>query len=41
LFLQQFGIKVIRFENQAVFRARSTVAARVREEFGWWRVVPE
>ena len=41
LFLQHFGVKVIRFENRLVFDAREAVANRVRNEFGWWRVLPD
>ena len=39
--MQHFGIKVIRFENRAVFEARSKVLERIRGEFGWWRVLDE
>jgi very-short-patch-repair endonuclease len=35
LFVQQFGIKVIRFENYLVFDEREYVADRIRSFFGW------
>jgi very-short-patch-repair endonuclease len=36
LFLAQHGIKVIRFENRAVFEEYEAVLARIHSEFGWW-----
>jgi len=41
LFIQHFGIKIIRFENRAVFEAPNKVRVRIRGEFGWWRILPE
>jgi very-short-patch-repair endonuclease len=36
LFVQQFGIKVIRFENRLVFEERGFVVQRIRSLFGWF-----
>ena len=36
LFLQHFGIKVLRFENQWVFKEPEGVLSAIRSEFGWW-----
>jgi very-short-patch-repair endonuclease len=36
LFLAAQGIKVLRFENRAVFEEYDSLLARVRLEFGWW-----
>jgi very-short-patch-repair endonuclease len=41
VFMEQFGIKVLRFENQIVFKAPEKIKARIREEFGWWRILDE
>ena len=41
LFIEHSGIKVLRFENQAVFKARNSMLERIRNEFGWWRILPE
>lgn len=35
LFLNYFGINVIRFENKLVFNAPDWVLDRIRSEFGW------
>ena len=35
LFLNQFGIKVIRFENKLVFERLDAVLEAISEEFGW------
>ena len=35
LFLEQFGINVIRFENKIIFDDEDWVFARIRYEFGW------
>jgi len=35
LFLQYFGIKVIRFENKLIFDELDYVLHRIRENFGW------
>jgi len=34
IFLEKFGIIVIRFENQTVFRDEEWVLDRIRHEFG-------
>lgn len=41
LFLQHFGIKVIRFENKLVFDERDWVIQRVVSNFGWKNIVDE
>jgi len=41
IFMEQCGIKVIRFENQVVFNAPSKIKERICEQFGWWRVLPD
>ena len=41
LFMLHCGIKVLRFENRSVFEARTWVLNRIREEFGWWQILPE
>ena len=35
LFLEHFGINVIRFENELVFKEVEWVVDRIRYEFGW------
>ncbi|HYJ92285.1 MAG TPA: endonuclease domain-containing protein [Pyrinomonadaceae bacterium] len=35
LFLQQFGINVIRFENNMVFEDEEWVLGNIRAQFGW------
>lgn len=37
LFLNELGIKVIRFENAQVFQESEYVIARIRSYFGWWK----
>jgi very-short-patch-repair endonuclease len=41
LFMKHVGIKILRFENRVVFKARETMLQRIRDEFDWWRVLPE
>jgi very-short-patch-repair endonuclease len=41
LFVRHCGIKVLRFENRSIFEARDKVLSRIRQEFGWWRILPE
>jgi very-short-patch-repair endonuclease len=36
LFLAEQGIKVLRFENRAVYEEYDSLLAIVRMEFGWW-----
>lgn len=36
LFLQRVGIKVLRFENKAVFQQTEGVLAEIRRHFGWY-----
>ena len=36
LFLEQFGINVIRFENRMVFEEDEWVVGVIRSQFGWW-----
>ena len=36
LFLNEFGIKVIRFENYLVFQESEYLLHRIRSNFGWW-----
>ena len=36
LFIEQFGIQVIRFENWLVFDEREFVAQTIRSFFGWY-----
>ena len=35
LFLEHFGINVVRFENELVFKEEELVLDRIRSEFGW------
>ncbi len=35
LFLQYFGIRVVRFENELIFNELEYVLHRIRENFGW------
>jgi very-short-patch-repair endonuclease len=35
LFLERFGINVLRFENELVFKEEEWVVGRIRYEFGW------
>jgi very-short-patch-repair endonuclease len=35
IFLERFGINVIRFENELVFKEQEFVLDRIRYEFGW------
>jgi len=35
LFLNRFGIKVLRFENRQIFEDFEWVIYRIRENFGW------
>ena len=35
LFLQHFGIKIIRFENKWIFEEPDLVVSHIREAFGW------
>ena len=37
LFLNCYGIKVIRFENFLVFEEREFVLSRIKSWFGWWK----
>ncbi len=37
LFLNHYGIKVIRFENFLVFDEREYVLHRIKSFFGWWQ----
>lgn len=37
LFLEYFGIKILRFENRLVFDAPSFVLDRIQSQFGWSR----
>lgn len=37
LFLQHFGIKIIRFENFLVFQEMDYVIHRITSNFGWWQ----
>ncbi len=37
LFLIQFGIKVLRFENFLVFQELEYVLQRIEGNFGWWK----
>ncbi|HUR99712.1 MAG TPA: endonuclease domain-containing protein [Pyrinomonadaceae bacterium] len=34
-FLESYGIRVIRFENESVFKSEKSVLARIISEFGW------
>ena len=34
-YLERYGIRVIRFENQRVFRNEEWVLEQIRSEFGW------
>ena len=34
-FLERYGIRVIRFENERVFKNEMYVLERIRSEFGW------
>ena len=36
LFLEHYGIKVIRFENYLVFQEIDFVLDRISGNFGWW-----
>ena len=40
VFLNSFGIKVIRFENYLVFQEREFVLQKIRSHFGWWESQP-
>jgi very-short-patch-repair endonuclease len=35
LFLEYFGIRVLRFENKDVFESRTWMIDRIKESFGW------
>ncbi|NNE99666.1 MAG: DUF559 domain-containing protein [Pyrinomonadaceae bacterium] len=37
LFLDNFGIRVIRFENKIVFQDLPWVISVIKGNFGWWR----
>lgn len=37
LFLNLFGIKILRFENFLVFQEREYVLNRIEGSFGWWK----
>ena len=37
LFLNELGIKVIRFENRQIFEESEYVMARIRSCYGWWK----
>ena len=41
LFLEHFGILVLRFENRLVFEDPDRVLANIRHRSGWWRVIKE
>jgi very-short-patch-repair endonuclease len=34
-YLENYGIRVIRFENKSVFQGEARVLDRIRSEFGW------
>ena len=38
LFLDHFGILVLRFENRLVFEEPEWVLASIRDRFGWWKI---
>jgi very-short-patch-repair endonuclease len=40
LFLNAFGIKVLRFENRLVYEERDYIFYRIRAEFSWWERDP-
>ena len=37
IFLNDHGIKVLRFENWLVFQEREFVLNRIEANFGWWK----
>ena len=41
LFLNHFGIKVLRFENKLVFEQTEQVLDEIKESFGWSKNIPE
>ncbi len=41
LFLNYFGIKVLRFENKLVFEQTEQVLDEIKESFGWSKNIPE
>jgi very-short-patch-repair endonuclease len=41
LFLEYFGIKVIRFENKLVFEEEEFLIGNIQNCFGWWRFIEE
>ena len=36
-FVEHFGIRIVRFDNDAVFRDPGLVIERIRSCFGWWK----
>ena len=39
LFLEYFGIRILRFENKWVFEEPDLVLGRIRDSFGWNRLL--
>ena len=37
-FISSFGIKIIRFDNDQVFKNPEWIVDRIRSNFGWWKI---